>query len=547
MKKQNFIEGTMVGTIATFICKFLGLIYVIPFRAIVGSLGGALYGYGYNIYTVFLSLATSGIPIAMSKIISEYNTLEYNYAKNRAYKLGSRLIVGLGFISFVLLFIFAPFIADLIIGDATGGNTIDGIILVIRVVSTALLIVPILAVKKGYLQGHKYMIIPQSSNVIEQIVRIIIIILGSYLAYKVLHYSLDISVAIAIGGASIGALVAYIFVSHSIKKNRKAFNFDAKESVEEKKLTDKVILKKIIFYAIPFILIDLIKSAYNTIDMFTVVRTLTSLGFDSVVAEEILADITTWGSKLNMIVTSLVVGLSAALVPNIMSSFVKKDYQDVNKKVNQSLQILILSAIPLTLGLSFLAEPVWTVFYGIDSLGSSIFRVQIFTALTLTFHSVLIDIVQTINDSKMSIGMLLTSFVMKCIINIPFMYLFNAIGIKPYYGVILATCLSQSCVITVLLINLKRKINCNYKSSVRNLGKTLLGCFLMITVLAILKLIIPFNNLNRLSSLAICLLYGIVGMIIYLVVIIKTHAYDEVISSNMLNKFKKKLPLVNKK
>ena len=70
MKKQSFIEGTMVGTVATIICKILGLIYVIPFRAIVGSQGGALYGYGYNIYMVFLSLATSGIPIAMSKIIS---------------------------------------------------------------------------------------------------------------------------------------------------------------------------------------------------------------------------------------------------------------------------------------------------------------------------------------------------------------------------------------------------------------------------------------------------------------------------------------------
>ena len=176
MKKQSFIEGTMVGTIATIICKILGLIYVIPFRAIVGAQGGALYGYGYNIYMVFLSLATSGIPIAMSKIISEYNTMEMHYAKNRAYKLGSRLIVGLGFISFLVVFIFARSLAYMIIGDNLGGNTIEGVTLVIRVVSTALLIVPIQSVKKGYLQGHKYMTVPQSANVIEQVVRVIVII-----------------------------------------------------------------------------------------------------------------------------------------------------------------------------------------------------------------------------------------------------------------------------------------------------------------------------------------------------------------------------------
>lgn len=541
MKKQNFIEGTMVGTIATIICKVLGLIYVIPFKAIVGSQGGALYGYGYNIYTVFLSLATSGIPIAMSKIISEYNTLEYDYAKNRAYHLGSRLIVGLGFISFLVLFIFAGQLAYLIIGDITGGNTIEGVTLVIRIVSTALLIVPVLAVKKGYLQGHKYMTVPQFSNVIEQIVRVLIIIFGSYISYRILHYTLEISVGIAMSGATIGAISSYVYVSHKIKTNSKDFNMDAKASLKEKYLTDKVILKKIILYAIPFILIDLIKSAYNTVDMFTVVRTLTRVGFEASTAEEVLADMTTWGAKLNMIVTSLVVGLSAALVPNVMSSYVKKDYKDVSKKINQSLQILTVTAIPMAIGLSFLSYPVWTVFYGNDSLGSSIFQFHIFTALTLTFHSVLIDATQTINDSKMSIGMLLFSFTLKCIINIPMMYLFNSMGLKPYYGAITATMLSQGCVITVLLINLKNKLGCNYKPTLKTLGKTITSCAFMLGTLWIIEVFVPINNLTRLHSLLVCLLYAFVGITIYIVSAIKMHTFNEILSETMLDKIKNKL------
>ena len=461
MKKQGFIEGTMVGTIATIICKVLGLLYVIPFRAIVGAQGGALYGYGYNIYMVFLSLATSGIPIAMSKIISEYNAMEMHYAKNRAYKLGSRLIVGLGFISFLIVFIFARNLAYMIIGDNLGGNTIEGVTLVIRVVSTALLIVPIQSVKKGYLQGHKYMTVPQGANVIEQLVRVIVIIFGSYITYNVLNKSLELSVSVAIFGATLGAIVSYSFICYMINKNKKSFNIDAKITQEEKGLTDKIIFKKIVLYALPFILIDLIKSAYNTIDMFTIVRTLTRMGFDINLAEEVLADLTTWGSKLNMIVTSLVVGLSAALVPNIMSSFVKKDYKDVNRKINQSLEILIISAIPLTLGLSFLSDAVWTVFYGADPLGATIFKVQIFTALTLIFHSVLIDATQTLNDSFMSIGMLLLSFILKCILNIPSMYLFKTMGLDPYYGTVAVTILTQGMVIVILLYNLYKKFNVN--------------------------------------------------------------------------------------
>lgn len=541
MKKQSFIEGTMVGTIATIICKILGLIYVIPFRAIVGVRGGALYGYGYNIYMVFLSLATSGIPIAMSKIISEYNTLDMQYSKNRAYKIGSRMIVGLGFISFLIVFIFSRSLAYLIIGDNFGGNTNEGVTLVIRVVSTALLIVPIQSVKKGYLQGHKYMVVPQTANVIEQLIRVLVIILGSYITYKVLNQSLELSVSVAISGATIGAIFSYTFITLMIKKNKSNFKYDAKETVEEKNIKDKDIFKKILFYAIPFILIDLIRSAYYTIDMFTIVRTLTNLGYDINLAEEVLADLTTWGSKLNMIVTSLVVGLSAALVPNIMSSFVKKDFKDVNKKINQSLEILIVLAIPMTLGLSFLAEPVWTLFYGIDSLGTNIFRVQIFTALTITFHSVLMDATQTLNETKVSIGMLLISFMLKCIINIPLMYLFNNIGIPPYYGTILATILSQSSVIMVLLINMKRKFKTNYHNSYLTLVKTLFSCFIMILVLDLLKLIIPINDLGRLSSLLITLIYGIIGVIIYMFITIKLHTYDDILSDNIKERIKKKL------
>ena len=541
MKKQSFIEGTMVGTIATIICKILGLIYVIPFRAIVGAQGGALYGYGYNIYMVFLSLATSGIPIAMSKIISEYNTMEMHYAKNRAYKLGSRLIVGLGFISFLVVFIFARSLAYMIIGDNLGGNTIEGVTLVIRVVSTALLIVPIQSVKKGYLQGHKYMTVPQSANVIEQVIRVIVIVLGSYVTYKVLHQSLELSVSVAIFGATLGAIVSYSFICYMLKKNRKSFNPDAEITTEEKKLTDKIILKKIVLYALPFILIDLIKSAYNTVDMFTVVRTLTNMGFDVNFAEEVLADLTTWGSKLNMIVTSLVVGLSAALVPNIMSSFVKKDFKDVNRKINQSLEILIILAIPLTLGLSFLSDAVWTVFYGIDNLGAMIFKVQIFTALTLTFHSVLIDATQTLNDSKMSIGMLLTSFFLKCVLNIPMMYIFKMMGLEPYYGTIATTILTQGMVISVLLYNLYKKFSVNYKMAFNVLWKTIVANIIMFIILYALKLFIPFDGLGRGLSLVMVVIYGVVGASIYLVVTIKLHVYDDILSGSAKERIMNKL------
>ena len=124
MKKNTFLEGAMIATIGIILCKIIGLVYVIPFYAIIGTQGGALYSYAYSIYAIFLSLSNSGIPVAVSKVISEYNTLGYIKAKERAFQMASIVIIGLGIFFFLVLVIFAPTIASVILGDIQGGNTL---------------------------------------------------------------------------------------------------------------------------------------------------------------------------------------------------------------------------------------------------------------------------------------------------------------------------------------------------------------------------------------------------------------------------------------
>ena len=87
-KKNSFMQGAFIATFGIVLCKIIGILYVIPFYAIIGEQGGALYGYAYNIYSIFLGISTAGIPLAMSKLISEYNTLGYIKTKERAFRLG---------------------------------------------------------------------------------------------------------------------------------------------------------------------------------------------------------------------------------------------------------------------------------------------------------------------------------------------------------------------------------------------------------------------------------------------------------------------------
>lgn len=521
MKKNGFLEGTFIATASVIICKILGLIYVIPFYSIIGSQGGALYSYAYSIYAIFLNLATVGIPTAISKIVSEYNALEYFVLKQKAYKIGSKILIGFGLLFFLILFIFAPQIAYLIKGNATGGNSLESVTLVIRTISTALLIVPILSVKRGYLQGHKYIAVPQISTVIEQIVRVLIVVLGSFISYKIFNLSLEWSVAIAVFGATLGALFSYLFVDKKIKKNIDKFNLDAEEKEEEKKYTNKILLKKIVYYALPFVLIDLVKSAYDIVDLFTVVRTLTNIGYTTETAENVVGIISTWASKLNMIVISISMGLTASLIPNIMPSFVKGDFKDLNRKINKTLQILIILAIPMTIGISFLSYPVWNAFYGYNEVGIKLLKIYVFMALTISFQSVLVDTSQIMNNTKLTFGSLFLGLLIKLCLNVPFMYLFNKIGINGYYGSIVASILSQFITIIFLLWRINIKYHIEYKETFMVLLKTLFSCFVMMIVLFILNIFIPVEQSSKIVSCLICFLYSCIGGIIYFITALK--------------------------
>ena len=198
MKKNSFMQGAFIATLGIVLSKILGIIYVIPFYAIIGEQGGALYGYAYSIYSIFLGISQAGIPLAISKIVSEYNVLGYYNAKRRTFKLGKKVLSFLGIICFLIMFIFARWIAILIIGNVSGGNTIEDVTFVVRVIASAVLIVPILSIYRGYLQGHKFIAPTSISQVLEQIVRVLVIIFGSYLTLNVLGLSLTTAVGVAV-------------------------------------------------------------------------------------------------------------------------------------------------------------------------------------------------------------------------------------------------------------------------------------------------------------------------------------------------------------
>lgn len=544
MKKNPFIQGAMIATIGIVISKILGIIYVIPFYAIIGTKGGALYGYAYAMYSIFLNLSSIGIPLAISRLTSEYNALDQDYLKERTFKIGKKVITTLSCISFAILFIFAPNIAHIFIGDIKGGNTIDDVTFVIRIISTAVLVVPTLSVTKGYLQGHKYITTSTISQVVEQAARVVLIIVGSYVAVKVLGLPTKVGVGVATFGATFGGLIAYLYLLFKMHKNKDLVIKNPTPTREDAKIKTKDIVITILRYAAPFIFSSLILSFYDFVDLSTVIKTLVEgLHFKVGDAETIMSIFSTWGNKLESIVAAVSTGLTTSIIPNITGSFVKGNNADVQNKINRSLQILLFIIIPMTLGLSLLAKPIWTVFYGYNTLSAHIFAYYIMIAIPSCLLVTLNVIIQSLNEQGRMFIYITAGFLVKVIFNVPLMYSFYRLGFNAGYGVTTASMLGFFTSCFLILNRLHKTTGVNYEDTVKKILYIIYACLIMTLVILAFQFVLPIDVHNRIPALILTIVYTIIGSIAYFGVTYKMGLLTEVFGEAFVNKMLRKLKL----
>lgn len=543
MKKSSFVEGTIIATLSIFIVKILGMLYVIPFYQMISVKGSALYAYAYNIYVIFLDISTAGLPLAISKLISEYDTLGMQGAKQRSYKLGKRVLLILAVVMFAVLMLFAPQIANLLIGDLQGGNTIKDVSLAIRCVSFAILIVPFLSVAKGYLQGHKIINVSSVSQIIEQVIRIAVVLIGVYLALYVFKIGETTAICIALTGAFFGALLAWGYVEKKIRDNKKALNSivnkdDIKDEEKDIKkfhiikddVKDKEIIKKIFYYAFPFIVINTIYSIYNFIDMVLILRTMDYLGMNAVDVEFVTSSITTWAPKINMIVSSISMGMTVSLIPTIVSAFTLKKWDEVNNKLNQALQMIIMISLPMTVGIALLSTPVWSVFYGLkSSFGPMILTISIFVTLVANIYMITSSTLQSLNKFKLVYKSAILGFVLNAILDVPIMLLFNKIGIPPFLGAGVASIIGYASASLYVLYVLRKEHNLRYGKTFRLVCNLIIPILCMIGSVLLTMYLVPVNFDSKLSSIIYIAINAVVGAIVYGLLVYKNGILEDVL------------------
>ncbi|WP_216831537.1 putative polysaccharide biosynthesis protein [Alkalihalobacterium elongatum] len=529
MSDSKLIRGTMILTAATFISKILGLIYIFPFSAIVGQQGLALYAYGYLPYTVILSLATMGVPLAVSKFVAKYNALGDYYTGRRLFNSGLIVMSITGFIAFLMLFFMAPVISTLIIKDPSElqGNSMDDMIFSIRMVSTALIIVPIMSVIRGYFQGFQSMGPTAVSQVVEQIVRIIFILSLTFLIVGVYQGGIGVAVGFATFGAFVGAIGGLVVLLVYWFKRKELLNRQLSESTVDHKIPLKSMYKELISYALPLSFIGLAIPLYQLIDLFTFNRALIASGVSQAEAEVAFGVFSQSSHKLILIPVALATAFSITLIPTITKSFINGEEEVLRNQITQTYQIILFLTIPAAVGLSILSFPAFGVLFGFEDveIGGSILRYYAPIAIFFSLFAVTSAILQGMNKQKYAVIGLVVALVVKLVSNWWAIYLLGAVG-----GV-LTTYIGYAIAIAVNVWAIGKFANYDYRFIIKRFLLisifVAVMAFVVVIVKHLLEMLFPMTNWT--NALIVLVPSIAAGGLIYLFLTVRSHLAGQIL------------------
>ncbi len=514
---SKLLKGTFILTLGTIISKVLGLFYVIPFYHIVGSEGQALYAFSYIPYTIFISLATAGIPLAVSKFISKYNALEEYAVGRKLFKSGLVIMMCTGILSFLALYFIAPYIAEMSTNADVEGKVKD-VTTVIRAVSFALIVVPIMSLIRGFFQGHQSMGPSAVSQVIEQIVRITFVLAGAFVVLNFMNGTITEAVSVATFAAFIGAIGGLFSLLWYWYKRRPYLNEMLLHDKGTVDISLKEMYKEILVYAAPFVFVGIANPLFQLVDQFTFIKTMESIGYNNKEAETAFAVITMQTHKLVIIPVSLATAFSLTLVPSITKAFVENDRKSLNNQLNQAFQVVLFLTLPAVVGISMLAEPLFTLFYEHSELGTEVLRTYAPVAVLFAYFLVTAAILQGINEQRFTVLSLLVGLLLKLSLNIPLIKWLET------EGAIVATAIGYMAAIIINLVVINRFAKYPFKLVMRRSILIILFTLLMFIGTGIVyKLLTMFlSTKTDFSSLLIVIICAAVGVGIYFYLSLKT-------------------------
>lgn len=507
-QQAQMLRGTVWLTASNFISRLLGAAYIIPWYIWMGKHGAeanGLFTMGYNIYAWFLLISTAGVPVAVAKQVAKYNTKgqeEHSFAMIRGFLKFMSL---LGLVFAIIMYLLSPVFANL-----SGGG--KDLIPVMQSLSWAVLIFPSMSVIRGFFQGHNNLKPYAISQIAEQVIRVIWMLLTAYFIMKVgsgnyVEAVTQSTFAAFIGmGASLLVLVYYLWktglLQHIIHRPE-----------SDNEIDTKALLWDTIREAIPFIVTGSAIQLFQIIDQMTYSNVMS--WFTNFTRSELLVQFSYFSAnpnKITMILIAVATSIGGVGIPLLTENYVKGDFRAAGKLVQDNLTMLVAFLLPATIGAVAIAEPLYTVFYGKpDSLALGLFILAMLQTIILGLYTVLSPMIQALFQNRKAILYFGYGVLVKLILQVPFIYLFKA------YGPLLSTTIGLMIPIVLMYKEIHVVTRFNRKTVFKRSLLTAILTFIMLLVVLLSAFILGFvlKPNGRVTSMIYVALIGGVGIVVY--------------------------------
>ncbi len=527
--KEKMLRGSAWMTAGSIISRILGALYIIPWYSWFGSdklQANALYTKGYTVYSIFLMIAISGIPSAVAKQVAHYNSKnEYGVSK-RLFKTSLMALFILGAVCTLVFWLIAPFISQ---GDPR-------MVSIYRSLALALLIIPAMSLLRGYFQGFQDMAPSALSQLIEQFLRIIYMLLATYITIKVMGLPFEVGVWQSTFAAFIGAVGGTLLLVGYYLKHKKRLDELVSQSNDQLEITNKTLLKEVLYQALPFIFIACAMSMFNLVDQFTFPVIMQQAGAYSMTQINALYALFAGNAnKLIMIVVALSTAMATTAIPLLSEAVARRDSALMKKQLLESLELLFFVMLPAVFGMAAVSRPLYLVFYGYEATGIFVLAISAYVALAMGLFNVLGSLLQGIYENKQAIKYTTLGLGVKLILQYP---LTLWLGV---FGPLLATGIAMSWASYLMLRFLYLKYNLPTGQLQVNVNKMFIVALLMfgVTLLFVSGYYMVFPGNSRLSALVGLSLAAGIGGYLYLLACFKLGLLQRILGIKVTSKLQK--------
>lgn len=348
-KKVSFVQGAAILGIAGLIVKVIGAAFRIPLANTIGLIGTSYYDTAYPYYSWLLVISSSGLPTAISKMVSERVTLGDYRGAHRVFTTAMQILCCIGLLTSILMFFGSDYIARL--------HMLPEAAYCFKALAPALFFVALMCAYRGYMQGMQQMVPTAISQVVEQVGKLAV---GLTLAFMLLDAGPEYAAMGALIGVTVSELLALIYVMLSYRRRWPKIRARLERSVRREA---EPVAARLMAIALPITIGASISPLASVVDSALIIRILLKLGYAKETAQTAFSLMRTNVATLTNMPGVLTMALAMSLVPAISAFSAKRDHAGIQDTARLGLKLALIIGLPCAVGLFVLASPILAMLY----------------------------------------------------------------------------------------------------------------------------------------------------------------------------------------